>query len=84
MIISKDDVFNKLRLYLSGQITIEELVDWAETAMMESDFEKSNYELIRSIIAKLGLSDVRAFSLDWEECRDMINKLGYTVKLEFA
>jgi len=58
-------------------------VDWAEYAMMESDFDDKDYDTIREIISHLGFSDVKAFGLSWEDCEAIIEKSGYKVSLTF-
>ncbi|MDQ1266898.1 MAG: hypothetical protein QG635_2051 [Bacteroidota bacterium] len=83
MLITKIDVFNKLQQYLNHNITLFHLVDWAEIAMMDSDFAESDFEIIRDIVSRLGVADVRAFGLTWEDCESIVNTLGYKVKLDF-
>ena len=68
--------------YLHHSITLTELVDWAERSMMEADFEEKQFETIREIVSRLGLADVRAFGLSWEECESFLTKLGYQVNIE--
>ncbi len=38
----------KLIDYLYHRITLAELVDWAESAMMEADFEEKDFEIVRN------------------------------------
>ena len=83
MLITKKDVFNKLQQYLNHLITLESLVDWAEYAMMESEFAEDDYEIIRNIISRLGFADVKAFGLSWNDCEYFVNQLGYKIKFEF-
>lgn len=83
MLITKKDVFNKLQQYLNHIITLENLVSWAENVMMDYDFAEEDIEVIRNIISRLGVADVKAFGLTWEECENFISKLGYKIKLDF-
>lgn len=83
MIITKKDILDKLHLYLNHDITQELLVDWAENAMMEQEFDEKDFTIIRDTIAGLGVSDVKAFGLTWEDCEKIIFNLGYKVKFEF-
>ncbi|MBW6537849.1 MAG: hypothetical protein K0B11_22770, partial [Mariniphaga sp.] len=39
-------------------------------------------ELIRDILAQPGLADVKTFGLYWEDCDNMMKKLGYTLKID--
>jgi hypothetical protein len=80
MITSKD-VRDQLLAYLNHNITLSQLVDWAENAMNEGILEERNPELLRDIIARIGLADVKQFSLSWDDCYDFLSRLGYHVKV---
>jgi hypothetical protein len=80
MITSKD-VRDQLLAYLNHNITLCQLVDWAENAMNEGILEKRNPELLRDIIARIGLADVKQFGLSWDDCYDFLSRLGYHVKV---
>lgn len=83
MIITRDVLTDRLKLYLNGQLSLESLVSWAEDAMMEGEFEDRDLPLIRDIVAKLGVADVAAFGLTWEDARSMLEALGCRPKLSF-
>ncbi len=83
MLITKKDVFIKLQQFLNHDISLESLVDWAEIAMMEYEFDENDIDVIRNIVSRLGLADVKSFGLTWDECESYIYKLGYKVKLAF-
>ncbi len=82
MQITRDTIVEKLTAYLHHQITLEELVDWAECMMMDGEFDEDQFEILRDVVSKLGLADVRAFGLTWEDCKQMLNSLGYTTHVE--
>ncbi len=84
MKITRQDSAQKLIDYLHHKITAAELVDWAETVMMEGDFEEEHLEVLREIISRLGLADVRAFGLTWDDCEDYLSRLGYKVRVTVA
>lgn len=52
--------------------------------MRESDFESSGFEVIRDILARIGLGDVQEFGLTWDDCYDYLHKLGYNIKVELV
>ncbi|MEW6606149.1 MAG: hypothetical protein AB1414_01675 [bacterium] len=79
MTVTSKDVAQKLIDYLYHRLTLEELVNWAESMMMESEFDKVNFDTLREIISRLGLSDVKAFGITWEDCEEFLNRLGYGV-----
>lgn len=68
--------------WIQRKITLEELVSWAEGAFMEGDMQDEEAEVVRDILAQLGLADVNAFGLHWEDCDSMMRKLGYTLKID--
>ena len=63
MTITKQTVADQIAAYLHHRITLEQLVDWAENALMEADFEEKDAEAIGGVISRLGVADVRAFGL---------------------
>ena len=81
MKISREEVAQKLIDYLHHRITLAELVDWAELTIMEADFDERDYETLRDIVSRLGLADVKAFGMTWEDCEDLLSQLGYQVKV---
>ncbi len=83
MKITKYEIFNQIKQYLTHRISLSELVSWAELSFMEAEFDAQDVDLIRDIIAKIGLSDVKAFGLTWEDCEEIILSLGYKVNLQF-
>ena len=84
MIITKEQVANKLISYLKHKISLTQLVDWSESAMMDAEFEESYTDQITEVISRLGLADVKAFGLLWEDCEKFLKKLGYNVKIDIV
>ena len=82
MIITKQQLAVKLLNYLQNKISLEELVAWAENALMEADIQDDDTNVIRDILAQLGLADVKTFGLYWEDCSNMMKKLGYNLKID--
>ena len=80
--ITVEILVSQLTGYLKRQISLAELVDWAERAMMEEEFAERDFEAIRDITARLGLADVREFGLTWDDCEQYLARLGYTTKVE--
>jgi hypothetical protein len=80
--ITRESVATQLRDYLQHRITRAALVDWAEHAVMDAEFEERDVETIRDIIARLGLSDVREFGLTWEDCEGYLARLGYRAEVD--
>ncbi len=82
--VNREQLVAQLKDYLHHRLSLEELVDWAEEAMREEDFEEAHFEQLRDAISRLGLADVRAFGLTWGDCEEMLERLGYRVNIEIS
>jgi hypothetical protein len=80
--ITRDTLASRLRDYLQHRTTRAALVDWAERAMMEDDFDEGDFDTIRDITSRLGLVDVREFGFTWEDCEGYLSRLGYEAKVD--
>ena len=49
--------------------------------MMEADFDEQHFEVLREIVGRVGLADVKAFGISWEDCEDFLSRLGYRVNI---
>jgi hypothetical protein len=84
MQLIREAVARKLGAYLHQEISLDELVAWANVAMMEADFEEAYYDPIRDAVARLSLADVQAFGLTWEDCASILKQLGYDARVEIV
>lgn len=82
MTVTKQTVADKIAAYLRHELPLAELVDWAERALMEAEFEEQDAETIATVVSRLGLADVRAFGLTWEDCEALLRRLGFTPRIE--
>lgn len=81
MKITRRITADKIADYLHGKVSQAELVDWAERAMMEADFEEADAEILSDVTGRLGLADVAEFGLRWQDCEDFLRRLGYRAKV---
>ncbi len=81
---TKKIVAGKLLAYLEHRIPLSEIVEWAESTLFEADFPENDTEVLTAVLGKLGLADVRAFGLSWEDCENMIQSLGYGFKIQMT
>ncbi len=81
MKITRQIVANKIADYLHGKVSQAELVDWAERATMDADFDEADTDLLADIIGRLGLADVAEFGLRWQDCEEFLRRLGYRAKV---
>jgi hypothetical protein len=82
MTITKQTVADKIAAYLHHEITLVQLVDWAERAMMDGKLAERDATTLSSVIARLGVADVRAFGLAWDDCEDLLHKLGFSPRVD--
>jgi hypothetical protein len=84
MKITRKTVANKLIAYLHHKLSLAQLVDWAERSMMDGAFDEKHHDKIRDTLARLGVADVRAFGLTWEDCERFLQQLGYSARIEIV
>ena len=80
--ITRNTLASQLRDYLRHRITRAALVEWAEHATMDEEFDEGDLDVIRDITSRLGLADVREFGLTWEDCEGFLSRLGYRAKVD--
>jgi hypothetical protein len=73
--ITRQTVAEKVAAYLRHDISRGDLVAWAESAMMEGEFEREHFADIR---------DVRTFGLAWEDCEQLLSRLGYAARVNIV
>ena len=82
MMITKQTAAAKIAAYLHHELTLAELVDWSENALMDGEFDETDATAIAKVTARLGVADVRAFGLTWEDCEELLNQLGFISRVE--
>lgn len=80
MRITEKLVAEKISDYLAHRITLGELVDWAENATMEGEFDTEDPKKLSHIVGRLGVADEREFQPTWEELDQMLSDLGYELQ----
>jgi len=83
-VITRQIVAEKLAAYLRHDLPLADLVAWAESAMMEGEFAVEHFTNIRDVVARLGVADVRAFGLTWEDCQELLARLGYAARVSIV
>lgn len=79
--ITRETVAKMLGDYLHGDLALSELVDWSENSIAEEEFENAK---LLEIVGRLGLADVRAFGLAWEDFREMLRALGFAARVDLV
>ena len=84
MTITKQAVADRIADYLHHRITQAQLVDWAENAMMDAEFDERDTAVVSAVVARLGVADVRAFGLTWADCEELLARLGFAARVEIV
>ena len=82
--ITRQLVAEKIVAWLHHELSLEALVDWAEMAIMQETFAEADSADLAAIIGRLGAADVRSFGLTWEECEQLLKRLGYTAHVDIT
>ena len=78
MTVTKQTVADKIAAYLHHDLTLGQLVDWAERAMMDGEFAERDTVTLSAVVSRLGVADVRAFGLAWDDCEELLHQLGFS------
>ncbi len=82
MVITRQVVSDKLLAYLNRQITLAELVDWAENTFIDDTLEPADdVDMLNDILAYLAAADTTQFPMTWDVCTDFLDRLGVAVKI---
>jgi hypothetical protein len=84
MTITKKYVAGQIAAYLRHEISLPELVEWSEQALMEGEFDERESALLARVVARLGVADVRTFGLAWEDCEQILSELGFVPRVELV
>jgi len=83
-LITRKTVAEKLAAYLHHELLLDSVVAWAESTLMEGEFDPAHLPTIRDVLARIGVADVRAFGLTWEDCEQLLAQLGYSAQVSIV
>jgi hypothetical protein len=52
--------------------------------MIDGEFDPAHLSTIRDVMVRLGVADVRAFGLTWEDCEELLAQLGYSAQISIV
>ena len=82
VMVTRQTVSETLLSYLNEEITLTELVAWAENCFIEGGFSPDkDIPVIRDVLMYLAAADTSAFPLTWDVCLDFMKQLGTPVKV---
>lgn len=75
-------VLEQLEAYLNRELSLAELVDWAEITLIEPNIaDDENVDMLMDILMYLGAADTKGFPLTWEVLSDFLQRLGGNVRV---
>ena len=77
MTITKQTVANQIATYLHHEMTLAKLVDCSENELLDGELAWRDAQTISSVIARLGVADVAAFGLAWEDCGELLPEIRF-------
>lgn len=51
---------------------------------MERELDEKNAEVIAAVVSRIGVADVRAFGLAWDDCEELLKQLGYSARIDIT
>ncbi len=51
---------------------------------MDGEFDPAHLPTICDVVARIGVADVRAFGLTWEDCEQLLFQLGYSAQVSIV
>ena len=83
--ITRSDVVARLLDYLNRRMALAALVDWAEMALVDTDFApEDDIEVLMDVLAYIAAADTPDFPLTWDVLAGFLDKLGAPVRVELA
>jgi hypothetical protein len=80
--ITRQQVSTKLLAYLNERMTLAELVDWAENALVSGGFgPDEDVDTLADIVMYLAGADSAYFPPPWDICLDFMKQLGSPAKV---
>lgn len=83
--ITRGVVSQKLLSYLNDELTLAELVDWAENTFIDDILgPDEDIDMLNDILAYMAAADSPGFPLTWELIKEWLEHLGRPVQTVIA
>lgn len=80
--LTRHEVLNQIIAYLNHDLTLSDLVDWAENTLVEPEIPASeDADLLMDVLTYLGAADTRGFPLTWDILTGFVERLGGSVRV---
>lgn len=80
MTIDRNVLSDQLIAYLSRELPLAELIDWAERSFVDDELvPDKDVVLLNDILMYIAAADTAQFPLTWDRCVEFLDRLGTTV-----
>ncbi len=83
-LITLKTVAEKIADHLHYELSLDSLVPWAESAIMDGEFDPAYLPIIPDVVVRIGVAAVRAFGLTWEDCEQLLTQLGSSAQVSIV
>jgi hypothetical protein len=77
---AKVDCATKIAAYLAGEVSHDELVQWADTALVEEEFPAEEGRALLAVLSQLSASRAPGFLFRVEEYQELLRELGFRLE----
>lgn len=75
--ITRQIILQQINAYLNHELSLAEMVNWAENALIEPNIpEDEEVDRLMDIVMYLGAADTRGFPLTWDILSGFVEQLG--------
>ncbi len=77
---TKADCAQKIAAYLANQVSRDELVKWADAALIEEDFPEGESPVVLRVLSDLSASRTPSFLSRVEDYQALLRELGFRLE----
>jgi hypoxanthine phosphoribosyltransferase len=80
-VLIRGAILRHMNLYLERDLSLQDLLDWAETTLAENELSAEDEAFLQDLLARAGEPGSRDFGLTLEDCSDLMARLGQELKV---
>jgi hypothetical protein len=80
-VLIRGAILRHMNLYLERDLSLQDLLDWAETTLAENELSAEDEAFLQDLLARAGEPASQDFGLTLEDCSDLMARLGQELKV---
>ena len=80
-VLMRGAIIQQMNKYLARELSIDELVTWAQDTLEAGDLSPDDEALLRDLVARAGEPDSATFGLTIEEWSRLLHRLGQELRV---